>query len=216
MTAPDHLVPTKTYTASDIYQSQSVDPAVLAAANNADMQDQGEDVRLLFKSNVADPLANNVIAVADVITDVEAAANAAAAAQETADIAYGLSSYWEAEALVASSGVVQGVNELVIGLCQNVPDDTDRFITDLHIALKSQPGGFTLNMVRVDLNGLNPTVVHTAVLGANVTRINYNALNIEVFDKERVHWEIPPGGIVGSVAPTVLQCLIFGVILAEP
>lgn len=151
----------------------------------------------------------------DAITAAEAAANLAAAAQETADFAYGLSSYWEAEALVASSGVVQGVNELVIGLCQNVPDDTDRFITDLHIALAYQPGGLTINMIKVDLNGANPTTVHTATLGANVTRINYNALSLEVFDKERVHWVIPPGGVVGSIAPIVLQCLIFGVILAE-
>ena len=213
MTSPDHAVPTKTYTAADIYQSQSVDPAVLAAANNADMQDQGEEVRLLFKANVADPLAHNLIVTEDVVSDVEAAANAAAAAQETADLAYGLSSYWEAECVVASAEVQLGVNELLIGLCQNRPTDRVRSVTDWHIALVDQPGGMTIEMKKFNDTGTSSSVVFTATLGANVTRVSYNNLGLDMADKERVFWNV--ASITGTILPTVLQCLLFGVITGD-
>lgn len=147
----------------------------------------------------------------DAVSDAEAAANAAAAAQETADTAYNLASYWEAECVVASAEVLLGVNELLIGLCQNVPTGQTRKITDLHIALENQPGGMSLQTKKWNAAGTSSSVIHTATLGANVTRINYNNLDLDVADKERVFWNA--SSITGSTPPNVLQCLLFGVIL---
>jgi hypothetical protein len=145
------------------------------------------------------------------VTTAQAAANTAAAASEKADIAYGLSSYWESECVVASAAVVLGVNELLIGLCQNVPDDRTRKITDLHFALLTQPSGITIETKKWNSAGTTSSVIHTAVLGANVTRINYNALDLVMEDKERIFWNVT--SITGTTAPTVLQVLAFGVIL---
>lgn len=145
------------------------------------------------------------------VSTAEAAANDAAAAVETADIAYENASYWEAECVVASAGVVIGINELFIGLCQNVPTGRARTITDLHLALLSQPAGIVIETKRWNAAGTSSTVIHTATLGANVTRISYNNLGISVADKERIFWNVT--SITGTVEPNVLQCLIFGVIV---
>ncbi|MCM6778019.1 hypothetical protein NDR87_31010 [Nocardia sp. CDC159] len=145
------------------------------------------------------------------VTTAQAAANSAAAAVETADIAYDNASYWESECVVASAAVLLGVNELLIGLAQNVPTGRTRKITDLHIALLSQPNGMVIETKKFNSTGTSSSVVHTASLGANVTRINYQNLNINVADKERIFWNV--ASITGSTAPTALQILVFGVIL---
>ncbi|WP_280301085.1 hypothetical protein [Nocardia neocaledoniensis] len=144
------------------------------------------------------------------VSTAQAAANDAAAAVETADIAYENASYWEAECVVSSAGVVLGINELFIGLCQNVPTGRARTITDLHIALLSQPAGIVIETKKWNAAGTSSSVIHTATLGANVTRISYNNLGLAVADKERIFWNVT--SITGTVEPNVLQCLIFGVI----
>ncbi len=171
------------------------------------------NVQNAVNSEIKSPLGQAVTDSSVAVSAAEAAANDAAAADQKADIALGLSSYWEAECVVASAEVLLGVNELLIGLCQNVPDDRVRSITDLHIALVDQPGGMQVQTKKWNAAGTSNSVVHTATLGANVTRINYNNLDIDVADKERVYWNVT--SITGSVAPNVLQCLVFGVILGE-
>lgn len=148
---------------------------------------------------------------ADAVDAAEAAANQAADAQETADVAYANASYWEAECVVSSADVLLGVNELLIGLCQNVPTGKTRKITDIHIALNSQPGGMVLQTKKWNAAGTSSTVVHTATLTANQTRRSYNLLDIAVADKERIFWNV--SSITGSVSPSVLQVAVFGVIL---
>ena len=145
------------------------------------------------------------------VSTASAAANAAAAARQKADVAYENASYWEAECVVASSGVVLGVNELNIGLGQNVPTGKVRKITDIHIALFEQPAGISIQTRRYNAAGTVPSTLHTANLGANVTRVNYNNLDIDVQDKERIFWNVI--SVTGEVAPTILQCLVFGVII---
>ncbi|QDP45188.1 minor tail protein [Gordonia phage Mayweather] len=174
------------------------------------VKDFGGDTRYGINQSIAVATAANENA-GSAVDLAEEAANAAAAAEEKADIAYGLSSYWESECVVSSAEVVLGVNELLIGLCQNVPTDRIRKITDLHIALQSQPGGMVLETKKWNAAGTSNSVVHTATLGPNVTRISYNNLDISVLDKERVFWNV--SSITGTVAPNVLQCLVFGVIL---
>lgn len=146
------------------------------------------------------------------LTQAQAAANAAAAAQETADVAYDNASYWEAECVVSSAEVLLGANELLIGLCQNVPTGKTRRITDLHIALQLQPSGMTLETKKWNSAGTSASVIHTATLGANVTRISFNNLGIDVADKERIFWNVANIVAGGGTPPNVLQCLVFGVI----
>ncbi|MHA4848574.1 hypothetical protein L1080_003385 [Rhodococcus sp. MSC1_016] len=150
-------------------------------------------------------------AAGDAVDTAEEAANQAAAAVETADIAYDNASYWEAECVVSSADVLLGVNELLIGLCQNVPTGKTRKITDIHIALQSQPGGMVLQTKKWNAAGTSNSVIHTATLSANQTRASYSNLNIDVTDKERVFWNVST--ITGSVSPTVLQVAVFGAIL---
>lgn len=111
------------------------------------------------------------------------------------------------------AAVVLGLNELFIGLCQNVPTGKTRIITDLHIALQSQAGGMTIETKKYNAAGTSSSVIHTATLTAGQIRKSYNNLGLNVLDKERVFWNIPAGGIVGSVEPLVLQILVFGVII---
>lgn len=149
----------------------------------------------------------------DAVDTAEAAANAAAAADTKADQAYEAASYWEAECVVASAGVLLGVNELLIGLCQNVPTGKTRRITDLHFALQTNPGGVTIETRKWNAAGTSSSLVHTATLGTNVTRINYNNLTIDVLDKERIYWHVTAVGVVSGSYANVLQNLMFGVIL---
>lgn len=163
-------------------------------------------------ANAAYTLADSAHTVAeDAVSTAEDAANAAAVADTKADQAYAAAGYFEAECIVASAGVNLGVNELRIGLCQNVPTGMGRLITDLHIALLDDIGGLTLQTKKFNAAGTSSSVLHTATLGANVTRVSYNNMNLTVVDKERVFWNV--SAAPGTIPPNVLQCLIFGVLI---
>lgn len=148
------------------------------------------------------------------VTTAQAAANEAAAAGEKADIAYENAHYWSVECVVASAEVVLGVNELLLGPVLNVPDGLEALLTDVHFAFISQPGGCTIEVKRWNAAGVASDVIHTQVLGANVTRYNANALAIEAFDKERFFYNVT--SVVGTTAPVVLQINVSGVYIPEP
>ena len=186
-----------------------VDATAGVSENIGDIFDQLDG----FGSQIDDAAAQ--AAAAQAAADAAAAAAAAAAAtandaQDTADIAYANAQYWEAECVVSSAEVLLGVNELLIGLCQNVPTGKTRTITDLHIALVSQPAGMVLETKKYNAAGTSSSVLHTATLTAGQIRRSYNNLGLAVLDKERIFWNVT--SITGTVAPVVLQCLIFGVI----
>lgn len=159
-------------------------------------------------SNVATEANNKVDAVSGA---VQGAVDDAAEALERADIAYANASYWEAECVVSSAEVLIGVNELLIGLCQNVPTGKVRKVTDIHFAFNSNPGGATIQTKKWNAAGTSSSVIHTATISAGTIRIGYNNLDVSVVDKERIFWDVTALG--GTVPPTVLQCLVFGVIL---
>lgn len=189
----------------------------VAAQNSADVAYTNAGVAYSTATAAQATASAAQTAASGAVSAASAAANAAAAAQETADVAYGLSSYWEAECVVSSAEVLLGVNELLIGLCQNEPDDCNRFVTDIHLALKTNPGGAVIQTRKWNAAGTSDSLIHTATLGANVTRANYSTLNLQMADKERVFWNVTTATPGGSplAPPTVLQCLLFGVIIGE-
>ncbi|MGW1854486.1 hypothetical protein ACWCP4_28005 [Nocardia elegans] len=142
------------------------------------------------------------------VTTAQAAANTAAAAESTAASASDRASYWEAEFVVASAAVVLGVNELLIGLCQNVPGGLTRTITDMHVALLTQPAGMTFELKKWDANGTTATVLDTYTMAANTTRANWPNLGFVMNSRERVFVNVT--SITGTTAPVVLQVLLFG------
>ncbi|MFD6400833.1 hypothetical protein [Nocardia sp. NPDC060249] len=144
----------------------------------------------------------------------EAAANAAANAVDIADKAYLNSSFWIIECVVASAAVVLGGNELLLGPVLNVPDDQDAFLTDVHIALISQPAGMQVECKKWNATGTASSLYTTATIGANVTRYNIPLLEVQVQDKERFFYTVPT--ITGSVAPQVLQIAVAGVFTPKP
>lgn len=143
------------------------------------------------------------------VSQSEAAANAAAAAEATAASASDRASYFETEWVVASAGVVLGVNEVLLGPVQNVPGGLSRTITDMHIGFITQPGGLTFEFKKWSADGTTATVLGTFTIGANVTRANWASLNYSMATRERVFINVT--SITGTVAPTVCQVLIFGV-----
>lgn len=149
----------------------------------------------------------------EAVTTAQAAANAAAAAGAKADIAYENAHYWSVECVVASAAVVLGVNELLMGPVLNVPDGLEARLTDAHFAFITQPGGCTVEVKRWDYSGTIDDVIHTEILGADVTRFNSPALDIPVFDQERFFYNVT--NVVGSVAPIVLQINVSGVYFPE-
>ncbi len=148
------------------------------------------------------------------VTASQAAANAAAAAVDTADKAYLNSSFWIIECVVASAAVVLGDNELLLGPVLNVPDDQDAFLTDVHIALLTQPAGMQIDCRKWNATGTTSTTYTSATLGANVTRYNIPLLEVPVLDKERFFYTI--SSITGSSAPQVLQIAVAGVFTPKP
>ncbi|MGY1946556.1 hypothetical protein [Nocardia asiatica] len=143
------------------------------------------------------------------VSTSEAAANVAATAESTAASASDRASYWEAEFVVASAAVVLGVNELLIGLCQNVPGGLTRTITDMHVALQSQPNGMAFELKKWDATGTTATVLDTYTLAANVVRANWADLGFVMSSRERVYLNVT--SVTGATAPVVLQVLLFGV-----
>ncbi|WP_280350326.1 hypothetical protein [Nocardia abscessus] len=148
---------------------------------------------------------------ATAISEAQAAANAAAAAESTAATAYQAASYWEAEFVAASAAVVLGVNELLIGLCQNVPLGLVRKVTDIHVAFLSQPNGLTFQLKKWNPAGTSDSVLDTFTLTANQTRANWSITGgYEVTNRERLFINVT--SVTGSTAPVVFQILVFGVL----
>lgn len=144
------------------------------------------------------------------VTDAEAAVNAAAAAEATAASAFEAAAYWETECVVATAAVVLGVNELLIGLVQNVPGGLNRLITDMHVALLSQPNGLEFELCKWDDTNTTSEVLDTLTMAAGVNRASWSwPLGLPVEHRERLFWNIT--SITGSVAPQVFQPLLFGV-----
>ena len=140
-----------------------------------------------------------------------AAANEAQQALVTADIAYENAQYWKDECVVASAGVILGVNELVIGVVMDVPTGRTRKITDMHFALFSKPGSLSIETKVQSADGVTERVVHNHSIIPVATRVNVNNLDIDVADKERVFWNVTALG--GTVPASVLQIALVGVLL---
>ena len=128
----------------------------------------------------------------------------------TADIAYENAQYWEKECVISSAEVLLGVNELLIGMVMDVPTGRIRKITDLHFALVANTGTITIETKLQNVAGNASRVVHTATI-TNSVRRSYNNLAIDVFDKERVFWNVITPY---NVPATVLQVSAVGVLLA--
>ncbi|MFC4373386.1 hypothetical protein ACFO5K_04680 [Nocardia halotolerans] len=150
----------------------------------------------------------------EAVTASQAAANAAANAVDIADKAYINSSFWIIECVVASAAVVLGDNELLLGPVLNVPDGQDAFLTDVHIALLTQPNGMQVECKKWNATGTAFVTYTTATVGPNVTRYNIPLLEVPVLDKERFFYTVPT--ITGSVAPQVLQIAVAGVFTPTP
>lgn len=163
----------------------------------------------VHRTEVSDRISKVQTKADTAVTEAAAAANKAATAESTAASASTRASYWEAEFVVASAAVVLGVNELLIGLCQNVPGGLTRTITDMHVALSSQPNGMTFELKKWDATGTAASVLGTYNLAANVTRANWPNLGLVMASRERVFINVT--SVTGSVAPVVLQVLLFGV-----
>lgn len=149
---------------------------------------------------------NNLVTSQQAVT----AGNLAQEALLTADIAYENAQYWKDECVVASAGVVLGVNELLIGVVMDVPTGRTRKITDLHFAFYEKPGSITIQTKVVGINGVE-RVVNTVTVPAGNTRHSLNNLDITVVDKERVFWFVTAQG--GAVPANVLQVAVVGVLL---
>ncbi|MFE5290221.1 hypothetical protein ACFRAQ_35160 [Nocardia sp. NPDC056611] len=137
------------------------------------------------------------------------AANTAAAAESTAASASARASYWESEFVCASAEVLLGVNELLIGLCQNVPGGMTRKVTDMHLAMLEQPNGMTFELRKWDALGTTSSVLGTYTLSAGTTRANWANLNFFMNSRERLYINVT--SVTGTTPPTVLQILLFGV-----
>lgn len=211
---PGTPLPTRAYTASTVFELQNADQESQAHTANTDLFLSAEDTRQRYFTGPYAQLQTAGANAATAVTASEEAANAAAAAGEKADIAYENAHYWSVECVVASAAVVLGVNELLLGPVLNVPDGLEALLTDVHFAFISQPGGCTIEVKRWNAAGTVADVIHTQVLGANVTRYNANALAIEAFDKERFFYNVT--SVTGSTAPTVLQINVSGVYIPEP
>lgn len=160
-------------------------------------------------SEVRTPIATAQGSADVAVTTAQAAANQAASADATAASASDRASYWETEFVVASAGVVLGVNELLLGPVQNVPGGLTRTLTDMHIGFITQPGGLTFELKKWSADGTSSTVLGTYSVAANVTRANWAGLGFVMATRERVFINIT--SVTGSIAPVVCQVLIFGV-----
>lgn len=141
------------------------------------------------------------------------AANNAQEALLTADIAYENAQYWKDECVVASAGVVLGVNELVIGVVMDVPTGRSRKITDMHFAFLRKPVAFTVETKIQSADGVGERVARTDTVPATQTRWNINNLNIDVADKERVFWNVTSTATTTVDLASVFQVALVGVLL---
>lgn len=214
MTAPNNQTPDGTV--SDFAALQDATAEDTKVAIKAGPLNSFGDAQTTHKAIVKDQIDNAyTIATAaqgsadEALTASEAAANDAASAESTAASASERASYWEAEFVVASAEVLLGVNELLIGLCQNVPGGLTRTITDMHVALLSQPNGMAFELKKFNATGTTASVLDTYTLSAGVTRANWAGLSFVMSSRERVFINVT--SVTGSEAPVVLQVLLFGV-----
>ncbi|TDP29749.1 hypothetical protein [Nocardia ignorata] len=221
MTAPNEPIPNGSIEPGDFTAFQAMTPEDVQTSLKAGAKvsysnahgTHGTEVR--SRINGAYDAITVVEGYADqAVNDAQAAANAAANAVDIADKAYLNSSFWIIECVVASAAVVLGDNELLLGPVLNVPDDQDAFLTDVHIALLSQPAGMTIDCKKWNATGTSFATYTSAVIGANVTRYNIPLLEVQVFDKERFFYTVPT--ITGSTAPQVLQIAVAGVFTPKP
>ncbi|MBF6428690.1 hypothetical protein IU440_28860 [Nocardia cyriacigeorgica] len=168
---------------------------------------------------VKDPIDNAyTVAVAaqgaadQAVTEAQAAANSAATSEATAAALYQAATYWEVEFVVASAAVLLGVNELLIGPVQNVPLGLVRKITDIHVALLSQPNGMEFQLKKWNPDGTSNSVISTYQLTANQIRANWQigVDGYEVVNRERLYINVT--SVTGSDAPVAFQVLLFGVL----
>ncbi|WP_280357062.1 hypothetical protein [Nocardia otitidiscaviarum] len=209
MTAPNQSNPDGALNVGEFadFQAMTEEDAKASMTNGAKVSIGNAETT--HKTEVRDRI-TTVEGSADIaVTTAQAAANTAATAESTAASASERASYWEAEFVVASAAVVLGVNELLIGLVQNVPGGLTRTITDMHVALLTQPNGMEFELKKWDATGTTATVLDTYTLAANVTRANWADLNFAMASRERVFVNVT--SVTGSTAPIVLQVLLFGV-----
>lgn len=221
MTAPNQPIPNGSVQPGDFATLQGMTTEDVETSLKAGAKVSYNNAQNSHKNNVLIPIDNvNYVAVSAqgsaniAVSTAEAAANEAAEAGVKADIAYENAHYWSVECVVSSAEVMLGVNELLLGPVLNVPDGLEAILTDVHFAFITQPGGCTVEVKRWNAAGTVSDVIHTQVLGANVTRYNANALTVEAFDKERFFYNVT--NVVGSTAPTVLQINVSGVYIPEP
>lgn len=220
MTAPNQPIPNGSNQPGDFATLQGMTAEDVETSLKAGAKVSYNNAQNSHKNNVLIPIDNvNYVAVSAqgsaniAVTTAQAAANEAAEAGVKADIAYDNAHYWSVECVVSSAEVMLGVNELLLGPVLNVPDGLEARITDAHFAFITQPGGCTIEIKRWNHSGTVADVIHTQVLGANVTRLNAPALDIPVFDKERFFYNVT--SIIGSTAPTVMQINVSGVYYPE-
>jgi len=220
VTAPNQSAPDGAYVIGTVDDVEDWDEASIRAVTKAPVINAFTEAENQQQTRILTPIDDNLTLALiaqgdadDALTQAQLAANAAAAAEEAAEIAVDVASYWESECVVASAAVVLGVNELLIGLCQNVPAGRTRYLTNLHFALHENIHGLTIQTKKWDATGATSTVIHTATLGANVTRIEYPSLGIQMFDKERIFWNVTSISGPTNEPPEVLQVLAFGTII---
>lgn len=158
------------------------------------------------------PLDTKLVSLAENNTVTNAlavsAANQAQEALVTADIAYENAQYWKDECVVSSAEVLLGRNELLIGVVMDVPTGRTRKITDMHFAFYQKPGSMVVETRAVTPAGVDRLLVSHSI-PSTVTRFNVNNLDINVFDKERVYWEVKSSSAVANV----MQIALVGVLL---
>ncbi|MEV4127164.1 hypothetical protein [Nocardia sp. NPDC049707] len=217
MTAPNQGDPSGALGPGDFHAFQAMTPDDAKSAMTSGTVTKVGDAHNSHQTNVVSRIDGNYALVLEAqgkadqaVTKAQAAANQAAAADSTAASASARASYWEAEFVVASAAVVLGVNELLIGLCQNVPVGLNRTITDMHAALLTQPNGMSFDLMKWDATGTVASTLGSFTLAANQTRRNWPNLNCLMANKERVYINVT--SVTGSTAPVVLQILLFGVL----
>src|SRR5687768_9861836 len=182
-------------------QTKTVEEAKLAMSGgvrgSVENAEGGHRTQVSDRIDLTYAVALNAQGAADqAVTDAQAAANEAAVSAATAAALYTAATYWESEFVAASAAVVLGVNELLIGLCQNVPLGLIRKVTDLHVAFLSQPGGITFELKKMNAAGTSSSVLDTYTLTANQTRANWSNLDFEMFTRERLFINVT--SVVGS------------------
>lgn len=217
MTTPGQSKPDGAYALVDVHTARhwnesSVNAVTTGGAANTAFQ----GAQAAHTAQVLNPL-DNVYTIATTaqgsantaISDAAAAANLAATADSTAASASARASYWEAEFVLSSSEVQLGTNELLIGLCQNVPVGLTREITDMHVALVSQVAGLSFELKKMNATGTSSSVLGTYPLSAGVIRANWSGLGFFMNSRERVYPNV--SSITGTTPPVVMQVLLFGV-----